>query len=179
LVSLYLLQRQLRRDQILRLATLSGVTDVLRGRGLPGMPRIRGTYDSDASYLAFDIVALGGSSFIARTDNPGPCPGDGWQLLAGVGKRGEKGARGRAGPAAAALGINAITVSTDGALVFRTSDGRRTELPLRAVFGEVEVDQATYGVVIRTVTGAELLRIEMRPLFEQFVIEATATRAAR
>ena len=41
--------------------------------------RIRGTFDSNKSYGACDIVAKDGGSFIARKDNPGPCPGPGWQ----------------------------------------------------------------------------------------------------
>jgi hypothetical protein len=28
-----------------------------------------------------------GDSFVAKRDNPGICPGDGWQLLSGPGKR--------------------------------------------------------------------------------------------
>ena len=39
-----------------------------------------------AVYSALDIVALNGGQFIARHDNPGPCPGDGWQLLASAGQ---------------------------------------------------------------------------------------------
>ena len=48
-----------------------------------------------------EIVALNGSSFIAKIDEPGPCPGDGWQLIASAGKPGKpgmKGDRGEAGP---------------------------------------------------------------------------------
>jgi len=49
--------------------------------------RIRGTYDSQAKYSANDIVACNGASFIARHDDPGICPGAGWQLIAAQGKR--------------------------------------------------------------------------------------------
>ena len=41
--------------------------------------RVRGTYRAGEVHAALDIVAHGGGSFIARRDNPGECPGDGWQ----------------------------------------------------------------------------------------------------
>lgn len=61
---------------------------------------VRGTWREGEAYQALDIVAVGGGSFIARIDDPGPCPGEGWQLLASPGKRGkpgENGARGERG----------------------------------------------------------------------------------
>jgi hypothetical protein len=60
-------------------------------------PVIRGTYREDASYGWLDIVALNGSSFIARCDSPGPCPGDGWQLIASAGRPGKPGPKGDRG----------------------------------------------------------------------------------
>ena len=57
--------------------------------------RIRGTFDPQAKYVACDVIALDGASFVARRDNPGPCPGPGWQLLAQQGKRGKAGEAGR------------------------------------------------------------------------------------
>src|SRR5262245_41271060 len=59
--------------------------------------RIRGTYDSQAKYSANDVVACNGASFIARRDNPGVCPGAGWQMIAAEGKRGVAGERGAPG----------------------------------------------------------------------------------
>src|SRR6516164_11470626 len=44
--------------------------------------RIRGTHDPKAEYVANDMVAKDGGTFIARRNNPGPCPGEGWQLMA-------------------------------------------------------------------------------------------------
>jgi hypothetical protein len=50
-------------------------------------------------YHAGDLVALDGSSFLAKRDNPGPCPhSGGWQLVA-KGSRGVKGEPGERGPA--------------------------------------------------------------------------------
>lgn len=69
--------------------------------GEQGPPGVRvtpkGTFDAEAEYAALDIVMLGGSSFIAVKDAPGPCPGGGWQLLASRGSRGERGEKGAAG----------------------------------------------------------------------------------
>jgi hypothetical protein len=64
-------------------------------------PQVRGTYSADAAYQALDFVMRESSSFIATRDDPGPCPGNGWQMIACGGKRGaagEKGERGVQGP---------------------------------------------------------------------------------
>src|SRR5262249_41492030 len=60
-------------------------------------PDVRGTYKPGKDYKYLDIVALNGGSFIARTDDPGECPGPGWQLLASRGKTGDKGLPGPRG----------------------------------------------------------------------------------
>jgi hypothetical protein len=39
-----------------------------------------------------------GAAFIARRDNPGICPGDGWQLLSRQGRPGHRGETGERGP---------------------------------------------------------------------------------
>lgn len=57
----------------------------------------RGLFDANTEYRARDVVALGGSAFMAKRDNPGECPGDGWMLLAQRGKRGEQGEKGDRG----------------------------------------------------------------------------------
>src|SRR5215475_11890668 len=61
-------------------------------------PRVRGTYSADATYQALDLVMRESSSFIATRDDPGPCPGDGWKIIACGGKRGAAGERGERGP---------------------------------------------------------------------------------
>jgi Collagen triple helix repeat (20 copies) len=61
------------------------------------IPAIRGLFDEKANYARLDVVNLNGGSFIAKQDNPGPCPGDGWQLLVSQGKRGDKGEKGQDG----------------------------------------------------------------------------------
>jgi hypothetical protein len=65
----------------------------------------RGGHRLSESYKVFDVVCLGGSSFVCVQDNPGECPGRNWVLVAGVGKRGtrgpagQRGERGECGPA--------------------------------------------------------------------------------
>src|SRR4029077_4062728 len=61
-------------------------------------PHVCGTYGAEETYGELDIVAINGASFIARRDNPGPCPGDGWQLIARQGQRGIAGEKGDRGP---------------------------------------------------------------------------------
>jgi hypothetical protein len=86
--------------------------------------RIRGTHDPKAEYCANDLVAKDGASFVARRNNPGPCPGAGWQLLARQGARGvagERGAPGRDAPRITGWVVdrNAYTVAprfSDGSL---------------------------------------------------------------
>jgi hypothetical protein len=62
---------------------------------------VRGTFNAKSTYVQGDVVALEGGSFIARRDDPGGCPGAGWQLIAKQGQRGiagEKGEKGRDAP---------------------------------------------------------------------------------
>ncbi|WP_152535814.1 hypothetical protein [Bradyrhizobium sp. Ai1a-2] len=60
--------------------------------------RPRGTYDPSKDYKRLDITMLNGSSFVALRDDPGPCPGENWQLVASAGKRGQQGPKGERGP---------------------------------------------------------------------------------
>jgi hypothetical protein len=63
--------------------------------------RLRGAYRSDQDYARLDIVTFDGSSYIARQDSPGPCPGEGWCILAsagGTGPQGTTGPKGERGP---------------------------------------------------------------------------------
>jgi len=59
--------------------------------------RIRGTFSDSESYNAGDLVAMDGATFLARRDNPGPCPGAGWQLASRQGQRGVAGPKGERG----------------------------------------------------------------------------------
>jgi len=110
-------------------------------------PVVRGTFSEGESYSHLNIVALNGSSFVARMDNPGACPGDGWQLIASAGKPGKPGPRGEQGPA----GITkVVTISIKGWEIRRESyeavpilaDGSRGEpLDLHPFFEQYHGDR--------------------------------------
>jgi hypothetical protein len=74
---------------------------------------IRGTWSAETVYRHLDVAVVNGSSFVARHDAPGPCPGPGWQLVAGQGKR----ARGGGG------GVKSASVDDEGLLTLRNTDG--------------------------------------------------------
>lgn len=95
---------------------------------------IRGTFKDDGQYHELDVVSLNGASFAAKRDNPGTCPGDGWQLIATQGKRGDKGERGEKGfkgekgdPAACVTGLS---ISDEAVLTLTNGDGSTVELDL-------------------------------------------------
>ncbi|MBR0730362.1 hypothetical protein JQ595_16545 [Bradyrhizobium japonicum] len=114
-------------------------TDGCNGRSL----KIKGLFNAEASYRALDIVALNGGSFVARCDDPGPCPGDGWQLMASQGKRGDKGERGLQG--------------VPGVPIF---------------IAKWQLDSDTYTAVPIMSDGRKGPPLELRSLFEQFHSEA-------
>ena len=96
--------------------------------------RIRGTHDPKAEYCANDLVAKDGASFVAKRNNPGALPGDGWQLLCRQGKPGSAGERGA--PGRDAPRIVSWKVDRQHYLVIPVmSDGREgPALELRALF---------------------------------------------
>ena len=55
------------------------------------------TFKPVERYARLDVVAINGSAFIARRDDPGDCPGEDWQLMSAPGKRGQQGPRGERG----------------------------------------------------------------------------------
>lgn len=87
---------------------------------------IRGTWLEINKYQALDVVALNGASFVAKRDEPGPCPGDGWQMMASQGKRGHAGERGQAGKETRGepgLPVVAVEATDDGVLTLTNGDG--------------------------------------------------------
>jgi integrin beta 3 len=71
--------------------------DGLDGRSF----NILGTFDERTSYKQLDVVTLNSVWFVAKRDNPGPCPGEGWKAgpdRGKMGKPGERGERGATGP---------------------------------------------------------------------------------
>jgi hypothetical protein len=114
--------------------------------------RHRGTFKEDSEYAAYDVIALNGGSFLALHDKPGACPGPGWQLLAGPGKRGvagERGPQGDRGPAGIAgpPGKDATTIAC------------------------WTLDRAAYTVTPLMSDGTSGPPLNLRSLFEQFLEE--------
>jgi hypothetical protein len=114
-------------------------------------PKVCGTYREGETFSYLDIVALNGSAFIARWDDPGQCPGDGWQLLVSAGRAGKpgpKGERGDPGP--------------------------------RGLPGQVgptirgwQIDRESYRATPLMSDGSEGPTLELRPLFEQYHLESS------
>jgi hypothetical protein len=115
------------------------------------MPRVCGTYREGETYKYLDIVALNGGSFIARADDPGPCPGDGWQPLVSAGRAGKPGPKGERG-----------------------EPGPRGErgLPGQAVLSW-QIDPERYHARPLMSDGSEGPALELRPLFEQYHMESS------
>jgi hypothetical protein len=114
------------------------------------MPTVRGTWTEAETYAALDIVALGGSSFIARREAPGACPGEGWQLIASAGRQGSKGPAG--------------------------DPGARGERGLPGTAAPVivgwKIDRKAYAAIPILSDKSEAPPLELRSLFEQFHDEA-------
>lgn len=91
---------------------------------------IRGTYDAGATYEALDVVARDGASFAAKRDNPGPCPGDGWQLIAQQGKAGRPGERGEPGRPGIAVtaSVRGGVMTPEGIIKISNADGSEVEI---------------------------------------------------
>lgn len=101
---------------------------------------VRGTYDRQATYSALDVVALNGASFAARREDPGPCPGDGWQLIAAQGKQGKPGAKGDTGMGVRGLPgepVRSMAISGDGMLVLTNGDGSKVECDLYPILSKI------------------------------------------
>jgi hypothetical protein len=107
------------------------------------MPTIVGTYREGEPYNSMNIVALNGSSFMARADDPGHCPGEGWQLIASAGKQGKPGPPGERG----LPGIAPHIVGW-------------------------KIDRAAYSATPIMSDDSAVAPLQLRPLFEQFHKEA-------
>jgi integrin beta 3 len=92
------------------------------GRDFTG--EARGKYNNSETYLKFDRVAYNGSEWIARKDDPGPLPGEGWML----------GVQGKVGrPGVPGAGIQRA-ITKDYALVLETTDGKVLTIDMRGMF---------------------------------------------
>lgn len=102
-------------------------------------PRVRETWSADVKdYVELNIVALNGAAFIARKDNPGPCPGAGWQVISTQGKTGQRG-EGRIGPRGpAGPSIERMEIDGHGLLTLTNSDGSTVECDLYPVLDKLQ-----------------------------------------
>lgn len=94
--------------------------------GAPGRSFVvRGTWNEADEYGELDVVALNGAAFVARRDNPGACPGDGWQMISSQGKPGKPGIPGPKGDRGIAVtaAITRMVVSDEGMLAVTSADG--------------------------------------------------------
>src|SRR5262245_51122372 len=104
--------------------------------------RVRGTFAPNTSYARGDVVACDGASFLARRDNPGPCPGPDWQLMAMRGARGVAGPQGERGPSGRSI-VGWIVDRSCYRITPKMSDGSLgVPLELRTLFGEDHSDAA-------------------------------------
>jgi hypothetical protein len=115
-------------------------------------PDIRGTYDVNESYKRLDIVAMDGAAFIARYDDPGLCPGEGWQLMSRQGKPGRRGE------------------SVTGPLGEKGDKGEPGDDG--AAFVRWQVDGEGYRVSALMSDGKVAETLELRSLFEQFLLHS-------
>ena len=111
------------------------------GRGFT----IRGTYSADKQFSANDVVAFNGGSFVALKDGAGDCPGPDWQLIAGPGKRGKEGEPGKPG---------------------KGEPGKPG-----AIIASWIVNAKDYSATPVMSDGTKGPAVEMRDMFEQFMIE--------
>ncbi|HMF27793.1 MAG TPA: hypothetical protein VKE42_03420 [Candidatus Cybelea sp.] len=115
-------------------------------------PNVCGAFDPGKKYFRLDIVEFHGASYIARCDDPGACPGDddtGWQLLSRAGPRGDTGPvgpRGRKGETGAR--------GEDGPTIINWT-----------------LDRKRYCAVPTLSNGTQGAVLELRGLFEQFLLE--------
>lgn len=109
----------------------------LAAAGLAGRSfTIRGTWSSEETYAALDVVALNGASFVARSDNPGPCPGEGWQLMSMQGKQGKPGVSLRV-PGPPGPPVTKMEIDGEGLIVLTNADGSRVECDLYPVLSKL------------------------------------------
>ena len=109
--------------------------------GEPGPPgpegrtgEARGLYDPGENYGKLDRVAFDGSEWIARYDDPGPLPGDGWMLAARAGSKGKAGPAGPRGEKGeTGIGVADIAVR-DFSVILELTDGRTHRIDLRGMF---------------------------------------------
>jgi hypothetical protein len=106
-------------------------------------PVVRGTFDTREQYQQLAIVVSDGAAWIARCDDPGICPGDGWQLMSkqgktgrpgGPGERGPRGERGEKGDPGVVPQLVSSKIDENYNLIILRSDDSLEIIPLREAF---------------------------------------------
>lgn len=106
----------------------------------------RGTFDPApaAAYTRGAVVSIDGGSYVAVTDAPGACPGDGWRQITARGKAGPPGGRGERGePGKAGASIVGWKIDAGAYRAFPVmSDGSEcAPLDLRALFEQYNAER--------------------------------------
>ena len=103
--------------------------------------RVRDTWAEGETYRELDVVTLNGNAFVTLTDDPGPCPGEGWRLLAMRGKTGKPGERGPKGDAgdrgAPGEPLVSAEVREDGTVLYTNGDGSTVEADFYPLLAKV------------------------------------------
>jgi hypothetical protein len=113
--------------------------------------QMRGGFNAYKKYQRLDVVEFDDSSFVARRDNPGLCPGEGWQLMSRASTRGPVGERGPRGG--------------KGERGARGEDGREIV--------SWHLERATYRAFPVYADGKMGPELNLRPLFEQYCEETS------
>jgi hypothetical protein len=114
-------------------------------------PNFCGSFNAGERYAKFDVIEHDGSSFVAIRDDPGIPGDDGWQLMSRAGRRGatgETGPRGRKGERGARGEATPTIVSWT-------------------------INRAHYHAVPTLSNGTQGAALELRGLFEQFLLETS------
>lgn len=101
---------------------------------------VRGTWVDGTEYQRLDVVALDGAGFVARRDDPGACPGEGWQMIAMRGKPGRPGDKGSPGVGLRGLpgpAVSRVDVDDQGLLRLVNADGSTVECDLYPVLSKL------------------------------------------
>ena len=92
---------------------------------------LRATWSPEETYRHLDVVVLDGGAFAARSDDPGPCPGEGWQLIVARGKPGRPGDRGtqgeRGAPGVPGPAVISLELDHTGMMTLTNADGSTVE----------------------------------------------------
>lgn len=114
-------------------------------RGMDGRTgQARGLFDSGVAYCELDRVSLDGSEWIARKDNPGALPGEGWMLAARAGGKGRPGERGQPGEKGErgdpGIGVREVR-SVGYAIVLDLTDDNTLAVDLRSMFERYDAER--------------------------------------